>query len=326
MLMLMHIERYFTKQGWGLEKAPIAWTSNGRAFIIRDNDKLVSDWLPIFFQKGKFSSFKRKLYRWGFRQVQLLNHDLSTIGNRELVFGNENFQRDQKVLLPRMKSITAESLRRQQAAAQKQQRKEAVAMDGENPQAVLKQEHQPLNGLAVQNQQNEVLHTLTALLSPIGLPPQAPPRPLQQQQEGGPTPSELAAVLSTMNPSVAPNSQKALDLATAALMLQQHAANTMQEQHHQQPTRASQHTLGAVSSLLQGTNNAATLQQILHNLQEQQRRQQQEEMIKNIHRMMFPSQQHTAAPASLDSSTSSQQSMMARLILQQLGSLGANGH
>jgi hypothetical protein len=324
MLMLMHIERYFTKQGWALEKAPIAWTSNGRAFIIRDNDKLVSDWLPVFFQKGKFSSFKRKLYRWGFRQVQLLNHDLSTIGNRELVFGNENFQRDQKVLLPRMKSITAESLRRQQAAVLKEQRKEAVAMEGENPQAALKQEHQALNGLAAQNRQNEVLHTLTALLSPIGLPPPAPPRPLQQQQERGPTPNELASVLSTVNPSVAPNSQKALDLFTAALMLQQHDANTMQEQ--QQPTRTSQNTLGAVSGLFQGTNNAATLQQILHNLQEQQRRQQQEEMIKNIHRMMFPSQQQPAAPAALDSSTSGQQSMLARLILQQLGSLGANGH
>jgi HSF-type DNA-binding len=313
MLMLIHIERYFTKQGWSLEKAPIAWTRNGRAFIIRDNDKLVSDWLPMFFQKGKFSSFKRKLYRWGFRQVQLHNHHggdllsataIAAGNSRELVFGNEHFQRDQKVLLPRMKSITAESLRRQQAAAQKEMRKEAGASDVKA--APEQAHHQPVNAaLAHQNSHNGgVLQTLTALLS-LGGPP--PPLPLPQQHQAScPTAGEIA-LFTALVQGGAKSSQQPSVATAAACQAQQ-----------------------SLGSLLQGADSS-TLQQILHNLQaEQQRRQQQEELVKNIHRMMFPShaqqqQQQPAAPAlasPLDATSNNQQSMLARLILQHLGDLG----
>jgi HSF-type DNA-binding len=304
MLMLIHIERHFTKQGWRLEKAPIAWTSNGRAFIIRDHDNLVNDWLDMFFQASKFTSFKRKLYRWGFRQVQLLNHDLSTIGNRELVFGNENFQRDKKVLLPRMKSITAESLRRQQAAVQKEQRAVEAAA-GTSSDA--KPEH--LNTLL--SQQGGQFNPVAGLHPPTPCLP--PPHPQQQH----------AAMSTSLSPSVATTNSLAFALFTA---LAQQGANNMPGQHEPcvaTTTDNSQQTLGVVSNILQGADNA-TLQQILHNLQEQHRRQQQqEEMVKNIHRMMFPSQQQPAA-SPLDS-TSSQQSMLARMLRQQLGGFGATG-
>ena len=48
----------------------ISWTCSGRAIEVNDKDALVEKLLPLFFdQKIKFSSFVRKLNRWGFRRV-----------------------------------------------------------------------------------------------------------------------------------------------------------------------------------------------------------------------------------------------------------------
>jgi hypothetical protein len=44
----------------------IAWTSSGTAFRIENSKKFVSDILPRHFKNAKFSSFTRKLHRWGF--------------------------------------------------------------------------------------------------------------------------------------------------------------------------------------------------------------------------------------------------------------------
>jgi HSF-type DNA-binding len=128
MLMLMYVDRMLAKEGKRVDTAAISWTPSGHAFVIRDKDKVVSDLLPLFAGRGKFSSFTRKLYRWGFRQVNTPTREEAgaTAGAagqppqecRELVFANENFQRDSKSLLPRMKSTTAASIRRQQAAAE----------------------------------------------------------------------------------------------------------------------------------------------------------------------------------------------------------------
>jgi len=49
----------------------IEWTEEGDAFIVRDKSALESTVLPKYFSnKCKFMSFVRKLYRWGFRQVE----------------------------------------------------------------------------------------------------------------------------------------------------------------------------------------------------------------------------------------------------------------
>lgn len=114
MLMLIHIERIQAKTGEKAESAPIGWVADGQAFVIRDKAKLCSKWLPLFFRQAKFSSFTRKLYRWGFRQVNLAA-DAPQL-TREMFFGNENFQRDNTSLLTKMRSITAAGRRREQAA------------------------------------------------------------------------------------------------------------------------------------------------------------------------------------------------------------------
>jgi hypothetical protein len=116
MLMLMHVEKECAKSGRKPEHAPVAWIPDGKSFVIRSKERLVSDLLPQFFRQGKFSSFTRKLYRWGFRQVNM-QRDRQP---QAMYFGNEYFQRDNKALLTNMRSITAAGIRREKAAEFKQ--------------------------------------------------------------------------------------------------------------------------------------------------------------------------------------------------------------
>ena len=116
MLMLIHIDQLFAQSGKRDQEAPIGWTLDGRAFVIKSKDELVQTWLPQFFRHGKFQSFTRKLYRWGFRQVNL-PRDISQ-EKRELVFANPHFQREKRSLMAHMKSVTAAGVRRQQKEQQ----------------------------------------------------------------------------------------------------------------------------------------------------------------------------------------------------------------
>ena len=47
----------------------IKWSPSGDAFMIVDQAAFVDQLLPKFFKRTKFTSFKGKLYRWGFRRV-----------------------------------------------------------------------------------------------------------------------------------------------------------------------------------------------------------------------------------------------------------------
>ena len=45
----------------------IEWTENGQSFVIHDKDRFTAEILPMYYNKcGKFSSFARRLHRWGF--------------------------------------------------------------------------------------------------------------------------------------------------------------------------------------------------------------------------------------------------------------------
>lgn len=117
--MLIHIERVIVKSGKKAETAPIGWTMAGRAFVIRNRKELVDKWLPLFFRHGKFQSFTRKLYRWGFRQVAIPKQVAEN--TKELVFASPHFQRDNRELMVHMKSVTAAGLRRDQQLEQQLQ-------------------------------------------------------------------------------------------------------------------------------------------------------------------------------------------------------------
>eukprot|EP00934_Nitzschia_sp_Nitz4_P006444 Nitzschia sp. Nitz4//scaffold36_size144017//93475//94468//NITZ4_003102-RA/size144017-snap-gene-0.213-mRNA-1//-1//CDS//3329549504//6434//frame0 len=86
----------------------VAWLSDGKSFVIRNPDEFTRKVLPLFFKATKFSSFTRKLYRWGFRQV---NRGIGP--DDPIIFGNEFFQRDNHELMVNMKSVTAATTRKQ---------------------------------------------------------------------------------------------------------------------------------------------------------------------------------------------------------------------
>ena len=67
----------------------IAWLPHGRAFSIKNPQNLEAKLMPRFFGKGKYSSFIRRLNRWGFRLVA----DKS--GPDSGAFRHELFLRDQ---------------------------------------------------------------------------------------------------------------------------------------------------------------------------------------------------------------------------------------
>jgi len=71
MLMLMHVDKVHAELGRGMSRACAGWAQDGQVFFIRDKDELDRRWLPLFFQRTKFTSFSRKLYRWGFRRCVL---------------------------------------------------------------------------------------------------------------------------------------------------------------------------------------------------------------------------------------------------------------
>jgi hypothetical protein len=113
MILLIYVERTVAASGKRSETAPIAWILQGRAFVIRDRAKLVEDWLPKFFPRGKFQSFTRKLYRWEFRQVNL-PQETSSKSDKEQYFAHPCFQRDKRELMMYMRSVTAARTRRAQ--------------------------------------------------------------------------------------------------------------------------------------------------------------------------------------------------------------------
>lgn len=116
--MLIYVDRENTgekERKHILRAAAVSWILDGRAFIIRSKDDLVKDLLPMFFRQSKFASFTRKLYRWGFRQVSVsasAERILSSNNKREMIFGHELFQKDNKALMARMRSVTAAGTRR----------------------------------------------------------------------------------------------------------------------------------------------------------------------------------------------------------------------
>jgi len=120
MLTLTHVDRYVAASGADASEQSIGWVLEGHAFVIRDKDRFCAEFAPTFFGQAKFSSFTRKLYRWGFRKVNMAPHNVAESADPDsYYFGNEYFQRDNKELLAQMKSVTAAKTRTEQAQENK---------------------------------------------------------------------------------------------------------------------------------------------------------------------------------------------------------------
>lgn len=64
----------------------ITWLPEGNAFIVLNEEEFAKYVLPSFFEIIKFEYFVKKLYRWGFKQLNL--------GSNNKVFYHEYFSRD----------------------------------------------------------------------------------------------------------------------------------------------------------------------------------------------------------------------------------------
>jgi hypothetical protein len=90
------------------------WSDDGLSIIIRSPHEFVKHLVPKFFRGGgKFASFQRKLYRWGFRVIS--HYWKRELGGDEIVvYQAENFQRDCPQLVQEMSSVTARTTRRKE--------------------------------------------------------------------------------------------------------------------------------------------------------------------------------------------------------------------
>ena len=112
MLTLTHVDRERSKSGIPESGESIGWVLDGTAFVVQNIDQLCATWLPMFFGQSKFSSFTRKLYRWGFRKINVASIPNGTsYSDNALFFGNEHFLRSDKSQLSLMKSVTAAKTR-----------------------------------------------------------------------------------------------------------------------------------------------------------------------------------------------------------------------
>jgi len=103
----MNMMRYAEREGAGKDDYCVSWLADGKSFIVRNPDVFTRQIVPKFFKPTKFSSFTRKLYRWGFRQI---NRGIGP--DDPIVFGNEYFDRNNEHLMSNMRSVTAAGTRK----------------------------------------------------------------------------------------------------------------------------------------------------------------------------------------------------------------------
>jgi len=79
----------------------IRWMPNGCAFCIVDSKALVDQVLPRYFKEAKYTSFTRKLNRWGFKHFTLPTSEPSH--EKEMsIYTHEKFLRDNPALCQQM--------------------------------------------------------------------------------------------------------------------------------------------------------------------------------------------------------------------------------
>ena len=84
---------------------PIAWCFNGTAIRLNNSDELQRDLMAQFFPTTKaFTSFTRKLYRWGFRRQKTFGR--AGLDGDDTVFAHDSFRRDERY---RFREMTSES-------------------------------------------------------------------------------------------------------------------------------------------------------------------------------------------------------------------------
>lgn len=100
----------------------VTWLPHGKAFIIYKKKKFAAEILPKFFKQSKFTSFTRKLNRWGFTRV--------TRGPETGSYFHKYFLRDQPRLCMQMSCQNARLQNDQQFPAMGQQHQHQPMIGG----------------------------------------------------------------------------------------------------------------------------------------------------------------------------------------------------
>lgn len=92
----------------------VAWTEAGDKFIVKDQLRLASECIPLYFSHNNFSSFTRQLNFYRFRKMFPSvkigpGNDFGTMNDKHLIFYHEKFHRDHPELLPDIKRSTKTS-------------------------------------------------------------------------------------------------------------------------------------------------------------------------------------------------------------------------
>lgn len=88
----------------------VAWNEDGNSFVILDPTKLATKLLPRFFQQAQYTSFVRRLFRWGFKSTKCKTLGKSTYDS----YHHDLFQKDRrdlcsKIRCPQKNNIISES-------------------------------------------------------------------------------------------------------------------------------------------------------------------------------------------------------------------------
>mmetsp|Transcript_25513 Transcript_25513/g.53692 ORF Transcript_25513/g.53692 Transcript_25513/m.53692 type:complete len:643 (-) Transcript_25513:99-2027(-) len=97
----------------------MSWLPDGKSFLVRDPVACTQTIIPLFFKQAKFTSITRKLYRWGFHQVERHDSEGPPLPPDAMIFANENFQRDARHKIANMKSMTTSNQRRKSESTPK---------------------------------------------------------------------------------------------------------------------------------------------------------------------------------------------------------------
>mmetsp|Transcript_24684 Transcript_24684/g.47369 ORF Transcript_24684/g.47369 Transcript_24684/m.47369 type:complete len:497 (+) Transcript_24684:94-1584(+) len=104
MEMMDYCDEMNSKRAEDSDKFCVTWLPDGKSFLVRDPTEFARTIIPKFFKPSKFTSFARRLYRWGFRQFTSLDTDGTAPPLDAVAFSAPYFSRDAKHELIKMKN------------------------------------------------------------------------------------------------------------------------------------------------------------------------------------------------------------------------------